>query len=145
MLVTSETVAGFLDRAGWHHEDHGEGLQVAGFRGRSGAFRVFLQLADPWLMMAVIPFVPQPAPACRDRFYRYVLGLNFSMNLCKIGADADGDISLSLEVRAHDLRYEDFSAALQTISYYTDTLYEPLLNLARDPNFEPPEMDESSA
>ncbi len=68
MLATSETIAGFLDRAGWRHEDHGEGLLAAGFRGKSGVFRVFLQLADPWLMMALIPFVPQPAPACRDRF-----------------------------------------------------------------------------
>ncbi len=65
------------------------------------------------------------------------------MNLCKIGADADGDISLSLEVRAHDLRYEDFSTALQAIAYYADTLYPTLLNLARDPHFEPPDIDES--
>ncbi len=139
MLPTVADIAGYLERYGWSHEERGEDLLVTGFRGSSGVFRIFIQIADPWLLLAIVPFTPQPVPACRERFYRYVLRLNFEMNLPKIGADPDGDIVLTLELRAQDLRYEDLGAALDSLSYYADHYYQPLLNLGRDATYRPPD------
>lgn len=138
MPTTTDTLAGYIKRYGWASEEHGEGLLVTGFRGSSGVFRIFVQLVKPWVTLVIMPFVPRPVPACRERFYRYVLRLNFDMNLTKIGADPDEDIALSVELPGQDVRYDDFSTALDILAYYANTYYPVLLSLARDPNYVPP-------
>ncbi|HEX9115711.1 MAG TPA: YbjN domain-containing protein [Anaerolineae bacterium] len=139
MLATIEDIAAYVERYGWRHEERGDGLLVTGFRGKNGVFRIFVQIAEPWLLLAIVPFVPQPTPPCRERFSRYALRLNFEMNLPKIGADPDGDVALTLELRGDDLRYEDLAAALDSLSFYADRYYQPLLNLGRDLRYQPPE------
>ncbi len=145
MQSTIEDIAGYVERYGWAYEARGDDLLVTGFRGKNGVFRIFVQLADPWLLLAIVPYVPPPTPACRERFYRYALRLNFEMNLPKIGADPDGDIALTLELRGEDLDYGDLGTALDSLAFYADRYYQPLLNLGRDPGYQPPEnLDEQA-
>jgi hypothetical protein len=138
VLANLHTVAGYLKQYGWRYEAHGDDLLVTGFRGKNGVFRVFIQITDPWISLTILPFVPRPVPACRERFYRYVLRLNFDMNLCKLGADEEEDISLGLQLHGEDLRFEDLGAGLDALAYYADGYYVALLSLARDPQFGPP-------
>lgn len=137
MSVTMGTVEQYLKQYGWTYEKPQEQLVVTGFRGKADTFRVFVQVADPWVLLAIAPFVPQPAPECRDRFCRFLLRLNYEINLAKIGVDPDGDISLSIELRAEDLRFEDFAIALDALSAYADEYYLTLTNMACDPDYKP--------
>ena len=139
MPTTAEDIAGYVKRYGWPIEVRDSDIAVTGFRGRQSVFRVFVQIADPWVLLVVVPFVPAPAPNCRQRFYEYALRLNFAMNLCKLGIDDDGDFALSLELPVRDLRYEDLGAALDALAYYADTYHDPLLSLGRDTAYQPPD------
>jgi hypothetical protein len=76
MPVTIETIGQYLKQYGWEDKARDEQLLATGFRGKSAVFRISVQVADPWVVLAIAPYVPRPAPDCRDRFSRYVLRLN---------------------------------------------------------------------
>lgn len=130
-----ERLRTFLEQYGWQYEQPGEGLIVTGFRGRTGVFRLFVQVTEGWVIVAIAPFVPQPEPECAGRLHRALLRLNYEMNLVKVGLDADEDVVLMAELPAEDLRYEDMARALDAITFSADSLYLPLANLATDPNY----------
>jgi hypothetical protein len=66
-----------------------------------------------------------------------VLRLNYEINLVKIGVDPEGDVALSVELRAADLRLEDFALALDALTFCADEYYLSLENLAQDPEYRP--------
>jgi len=138
VFATTETIGGFLKQYGWEYETHEEGFLVTGFRGKTGSFRIFIQIADNWVILAIVPFTPAPVPECRDRLCRFLLRLNYEINLAKIGVDDEGDVALVVEMRSEDLRFEDIAEALDALSFYADEYYLPLANLATDPAYKPP-------
>lgn len=142
-MQTGEDLAAFLERYGWEYEQSGEGLIVTGFRGETGVFRLFIQEAEAWVIVAIAPFVPRPEPECLARLYTVLLRLNYEMNLVKIGLDTDDDVVLMLEIPAEALRYEDVARALDVITFSADSLYLPLANLATDPDYVLPEEIEA--
>lgn len=131
----SEKLRTFLEQYGWQYEQPGKELIVTGFRGRSGVFRLFIQMSEAWVIMAIAPFIPRPEPACVGRLHQALLRLNYEMNLVKVGLDADEDVVLMAELPAENLRYEDVARALDAITFSADSLYLPLANLATDPKY----------
>lgn len=137
MMATRETIGEFLAQYGWEYETPEENVLVTGFRGQSGSFRIFIEIADSWVFFAIVPFIPSPSPECRDRLCRSLLRLNYEFNLVKIGVNGDGDVALLVEMRADDLRFGDVAEALDALSFYTDEFYLSLASLATDPGYEP--------
>lgn len=137
MLAIAETIGSFLKQYGWEYETREEQFLVTGFRGKTGTFRIFIQVTDNWVILAIVPFLPAPLPGCRDRLCRFLLRLNYEINLAKIGVDHEGDVALFVEMRAENLRFEDFAEALDALSFYADEYYLPLANLATDPEYKP--------
>lgn len=135
MVLTAETAAGYLSQYGWSYERAEEQLLVSGFIGRDRDFQFFIQHAEPWLLVATTRFIPQPISECRERFMTEALRLNYEMSLAKLGVDPDGDVTLLVELPTADLSYEQFALALDTLTYWANNAYLPLLNLARDPNY----------
>jgi hypothetical protein len=135
MVAEIETLGGFFEQYGWEYEGHEGQLLVTGFRGKSGIFRIFVQVADDWVFFAVAPFIPRPSPECRNRLLRFLMRLNYEMSLAKISVDDEGDIVLSVEIWARDLRFEGFAEALDVLSFYADEYHLLLTNLAADPTY----------
>ena len=138
MPTLMEQVKQYLGQYGWTFEaKEEEQLLVTGFQGKTNTFRIFVYVGAPWVMLAIVPFVPHPLDECRERFWQAALRLNYELNLAKLGLDPDGDIALVIELRSEDLRYDEFATALDAISFYADEYYLPLTNLAVDPNYQP--------
>jgi len=138
VLATTEIVSEFLKQYGWEYETDEEEFLVTGFRGETGTFRIFIQVDDAWVILAIVPFTPAPVSGCRDRLCRFLLRLNYEINLAKVGVDDEGDVVLLVEMRSEGLCFEDFAGALDALSFYADEYYLPLANLATDPDYEPP-------
>ena len=141
-MTASETVKNFFEQYDWEYEVPEENLVVTGFRGKATSFRVFVQMADDWIIMAVVPFVHRPVRECRERFWPFLLRLNYEINWAKMSCDPEGDVVLSVEIRAPGLRFADFRDGLDVLSYYADACYLPLTNLAVDPECPIPELRE---
>ncbi len=139
-MTISETVRAFLEQYGWEYDVVEDSLLVTGFRGKATTFRIFVQIADSWVVLAIVPFVSKPATECEARFWPFLLRLNYEMNLAKASCDPEGDVVLSVEMRASGLRFEDFQESLDVLSYYADVCYLPLTNLAVDPASPIPEL-----
>jgi len=137
MPTTMETAGQWLQQYGWSYETPDETLIITGVRGKSSTFRIFVQPADRWLLLAIVPFVPKPAPPCRDRFSHSLLRLNYEINLAKIGVDPDGDVSLCVELPAEGIGFDAFASALDALCFYADEYYLTLANLAQDPAYQP--------
>ncbi len=135
MIPTIERITDYLSQYGWSYEQVDEQLLVSGFIGHNRDFQIFIQYAEPWLLIAITRFVPQPTPECRGRFLTEALRLNYEMSLTKLGVDPDEDVTLMVELPAAALNYEQFALALDTLTFWAEHAYLPLLNLARDPNY----------
>lgn len=140
MGITIEAVEQYFERygeQGWLYERLDSTTLVSGFQGEATTFQFFVKLSDEWVYFILVPFVSQPKGESKVRLFRYLLQLNYEMNMVKSGIDEDDDIFLAIELAASDLDYEHFSAALDTLSYYADKYYLPTLNLAIDSNYDP--------
>lgn len=134
MTVTLAMLEDFLTQYGWDYKLQ-DAVLATGFKGESNVFRVFIQPTEAWVLLAIVPFTPQPVPECAARFYQQLAQVNYELNLAKLCADADGDVALLSELPAPDLTYAQFALALDALCYYADAYYLPLLNLARDPAY----------
>ncbi len=139
MPITVETICDWLQQYGWTYETRDEALIVTGFRGASNAFRIFIQPAERSLILAIVPYVAPPTPESRDRFCRYLMRLNYELNLAKIGVDPDGDVALSVELPGEGISYEAFATVLDALCFYADENYLTLLNLGQDAAYQPDE------
>lgn len=131
MTITLTTIEGFLQEYGWEYEVQ-DAVLATGFKGKTNTFRLFIQPSEVWVLLAIVPFTPQPAPECTARFFQQLARVNYELNLAKLSADADGDVALLSELPAPDLTFKQFALALDGLCYYADTYYLPLLNLAQD-------------
>ena len=141
-MKSREMLEGFLGEYGWEYDVLEGDLLVTGFRGQAAEFRVFIQPGDVWVILAIVPFVARPIVECQERFWPFLMRLNYEMNLAKASCDPEGDIVLSVELRATDLRFSDFQEGLDVLVYYADTCYLPLTNLAVDSTYTMPEFSE---
>ena len=128
------TLEAFLKKYGWDY-DVQDAVITTGFKGETSAFRLFVQPTDTWVLLAIVPFTPQPTEDCAPRFYAQLARANYELNLARLGLDPDGDVALTLELPAVDLTYAQFALALDALCFYADAYYLPLLNLARDPAY----------
>jgi hypothetical protein len=76
-------------------------------------------------------------PGCERKLHQYLLRLNHAINMAKFGVDSDGDVVLTVELPTENLVYSEFADGLNAISYYSDEHYLDVLNLARDPEYQP--------
>ena len=138
METTLETIQTFLKQYGWESESPEAGLVVTEFRGKTGVFRLFVQLVRDWVILVIVPFVPKPLQGCETRFLQALIRANYEMNLVKIGIDNEGDVALTVELPNSDPTYKNFALALDALSTYADLYYLPLSNLATDPSYHLP-------
>lgn len=134
MTTPLPTLEAFLHEYGWDY-DVQDTLISTGFKGETNAFRLFVQPTETWVLLAIVPFTPQPAEECGARFFEQLARVNYELNLARLGVDPDGDVALILELPTTDLTYAQFALALDALCFYADAYYVPLLNLARDPMY----------
>lgn len=139
METTQETIQTFLKQYGWESESPEADLEVTEFRGKTGVFRLFIQLMQDWVILVIVPFVPRPIQGCETKFIKVLVRANYEMNMVKIGIDNQGDVALSVELPTSDTSYKTFALALDALSTYADLYYLPLANLATDPNYHLPQ------
>jgi hypothetical protein len=139
MAVDAAAIHEFFATYGWRYDyDESTVTWHTGFRGDNSNFNIFVHLTDNWLYFTICPFVNAPVdPECERKLHQHLLRLNNAINMAKFGIDSDGDVVLTVELPIENLDYSEFADGLNAISYYSDAHYLEILNLARDPQYEP--------
>ncbi|MCB9557553.1 MAG: hypothetical protein H6707_15705 [Deltaproteobacteria bacterium] len=139
MAASTDTVHQYFDNYGWQYEfDPTTTTWRTGFRGDTSNFNIIVHLTENWLFFALNPFVNCPKdPACTPRLHHHLLRLNHVVNMAKFSVDEEGDVVLTVELPTESLDYSDFADGLNALSYYADTYYLDILNLAQNPDYEP--------
>ena len=134
-----ETIRKFFDSYGWQYEfDPQNATWRTGFRGDTSNFNILVHLTDNWLYFAINPFVNAPGDApCSANLNHHMLRLNHAINMAKFSLDSEGDVVLTVELPTENLDYSEFADGLNALSYYADTYYVDILNLARNAEYEP--------
>ena len=105
---------------GWSYEKLDESTLASGFKGTTRSFQFFVKIDAEWVYFVLVPFIKQPEAGYKSDQLRFLLRLNYEMNLVKSGIDEDGDAFLAVEFPVNDLDYEHFSMILDLLSYYAD-------------------------
>lgn len=132
-MITLDTLITYLNQYGWAFDRADDTTLATGFRGQDNEFRVFINLAETWVVLAIVPFTPPPLPVARLRFARLAMRLSYEMSLAKLALDPEGDVALLVELPAAGLSYDQFALGLDTLTFWADKYYRQMLNLARDP------------
>lgn len=135
MAVTIETLQDYFEQYGWTFEQIGDDRFVTGFASDViEAFSIYVTLAPHWVYFTIAPFVQAPSdPTCERKLYKHLLRLSQEINLAKFSVDSDGDIILAVELPRESLNFNEFSDALNALSYYADDTYLDVHALATDP------------
>ena len=143
MAVDVETIHQFFHTYGWKYEfEEGSRTWHTGFRGDASNFSIFIHLTENWIYFTISPYVNAPAePACEQHLNAYLLRLNHVINMAKFAVDLDGDVVLSVELPTENLVFSEFADGLNALSYYADLHYREILNVAQDPDHEPPSLE----
>ncbi len=141
-MESRQMLESFMSQYGWDYDVLEGDLLLTGFRGADSTFRVFIEPGEVWVIMAIVPYVARPVDECQARFWSFLMRLNYEMNLAKVSCDPEGDVVLSVELRATDLRFSDFREGLDILVYYADRFYIPLTRLAVDPDSTMPELSD---
>ncbi len=75
--------------------------------------------------------------SCERGLFAYLLRANHAINMAKFSVDTDGDVVLTVELPTENLDYSEFADGINALSFYADQHYVEVLNLARDPRYEP--------
>lgn len=139
-----EKIHQYFDTYGWQYEfDQEMTTWHTGFRGKGCNFNIFVHLTDNWIIFSISPFVNAPDDErCRAKLHTYLLRLNYIINMAKFSLDDDEDLVLTVELPTENLQYSEFEDGLNALSYYGDTYYREILNVAADADYEPANMDE---
>ena len=139
MAAKVETVHDYFKTFGWKFEyDPATHTWLTGFRGETSNFDVLVHLTDDWLYFIISPFVNAPRDeSCERGLFAYLLRANHAINMAKFSVDTDGDVVLTVELPTENLDYSEFADGINALSFYADQHYVEVLNLARDPRYEP--------
>lgn len=130
--MTFEEIKSCLEREGWPVEIVSDDTMRSDFQGAEQLFPLFVRLAPPFVLFAVIPFVRLPEELeDGDELVRRLLRLNREINMAKFSADEEGDVILGVEYRLEDLDPSEVRDAVHALSFYADKHYAELLELAR--------------
>lgn len=147
MALTVANIHEFFNIYGWDYDfEENSNTWHTGFRGTTSNFSIFVHLTDSWLYFTISPFVNAPTdPACEKKLYYYLLRLNHAINMAKFSVDSDGDVVLTVELPTESLVYSEFADGLNALSFYADSHYLEILNVAQDSNYNPVFEDEEEA
>lgn len=131
--MTFDEIRACLASEGWAAEVVSSDTLRSDFQGTERLFPLFVRLAPPFVLFAVIPFVRLPLHAeDADAVVRRLLQLNREINMAKLSADEDGDVILSVEYRLEDLDPSEVRDAVNALSFYANKLYAELQQLASE-------------
>ncbi len=133
LRIDPATVEALLGEGGWAFDRLTHDTWRGRFRGKAGTFP-FLVRIDPegFLTFAVVPYLHSPSERERAHvLYDRLLVLNHSLLMAKFSIDDDLDVVLSVEYPTGDLDRSEFTDALDVLSFYADSHYEELMELAR--------------
>jgi hypothetical protein len=139
-----ERIHGFFVEYGWQYDfDASTSTWHSGFRGKSNNFNIFIHLTEDWIIFSIAPFVNAPDDeGCRRKLHMHLLKLNYIINMAKFSLDEDEDVVLTVELPTENLDYSEFSDGLNALSYYADTYYLEILNVAQNPDFVPSTLEQ---
>lgn len=131
--ISQEKVEEYFQRYGWSYSRDSDNTWITGVRTRVSSFRIFVRITEHWIFFVVNPLVVAP-PRKKDRlrFYYHALRYNFDMNFAKLSLDADGDLSMSIEIPTENFVYSHFADALDGLSHHAAIIYSDLFNLAHN-------------
>lgn len=137
MATTVANINQFFETYGWQYDfDEGSKTWNTGFRGDTSNFSIMVHLAEDWLYFSINPFVNAPVePVCEKKLHYYLLRLNHAINMAKFSLDAEGDVTLTVELPTENMDYSQFSDGLNAVSFYADAHYLEILNTAQDPSY----------
>ncbi len=144
MKKMTELIHEYFDTYGWQYEyDEKMNTWHTGFRGQACNFNIFVHLTENWIIFSISPFVNAPEDdRCRVNLHAYLLKLNYLINMAKFSLDEEDDLVLTVELPTENFQYSDFEDGLNALSYYGDTYYREILNVAMDPDHEPVSAEE---
>lgn len=132
----SVDIAILFERYEWSYEVLEPAIWRSRFAGQEDEdFDLYVMQAEDWIHFAVSPFLPRSRPECAERLHQSLLRLNQQMRLARFGLDEDGDVNLLADLPSHNLAYERFALALDTLVHYTQTLAHDLARTATEPDF----------
>ena len=129
-------IAGYFKRYAWTHEQVDAQVWRSTFATEDDEeFDLYVMVDETWVHFAVSPFLSQPPAEHQPRLLRILLRLNQQMRLVYFALDEDGDVNLLTELPMHGFAYAHFSAALDALVDYTNTLAHDLARIAHEPTF----------
>lgn len=131
--MTFDEIQACLANEGWAVEVVSNDTLRSDFQGAERLFPLFVRVAPPFVLFAVIPFVRLPFHAEEaDPVVRRLLQLNREINMAKLSADEDGDVILSVEYRLEDLDPSEVRDAVNALSFYANKHYAELQRLVSE-------------
>lgn len=129
--MTFDEIKACLEREGWAVEVVSDDTLRTDFQGAERIFPLFVRMAPPFVLFAVIPFVRLPLGLEEgDEVVRRLLQLNREINMARLSADEEGDVILSVEYRLQDLDPSEVRDAVDVLSFYANKHYAELQQLA---------------
>jgi hypothetical protein len=117
--MTFDEIKTCLEHDGWPVEIVSADTLRSDFQSAERHFPLFVRLAPPFVLFAVIPFVRLPEELeDGDDLVRRLLRLNREINMAKFSADEEGDVILSVEYRLEDLDPSEVRDAVNALSFY---------------------------
>lgn len=143
--VTLDQIRGFMDEDGLSYclREDGSALE-AGFRGRSGSFRMVLYLRDEPALLGIMVRLPEAAPEDRrPQMAEAVTRANHGLALGCFELDmssGDIDFRIGIPVVAGTLSHEQFRAMMGAAMWTTDRYHRAFCRLLYGDDLSPAEV-----
>lgn len=116
--VELDDLARFLTEYGWAFAELNPRTIVTGFQTETLSCDLNVYLVDEWVLLE-IPNLPQPLTERQQlEVSEQLLMYNGEMLGSRFSLDPDGLLSMTMDLWAENLTYDQFAAALDLLSYY---------------------------
>ena len=129
--TTVSSVCMFLDSYGWKYEVFEKTKILTRFLGEKSdtQFNLIISVSEHWIGLTVWPYLLAPPKEKLNELYKRVCQLNFDLKLARLSLADTGETALCVDIPTLALDEALFHLAMDTITYYADSLYLKLLDL----------------
>lgn len=131
----------YFDRHDWTVSEPEPGLWHTRFSTEwDEDFDLYATVAEDWVHFAISPFLPRAADDAAPRLHATLLQLNQGLRLARFAIDAEGDVTLVLDLPRPGFGDAAFALALEVLTAVAEELGRPLARMAVDAAYVPPEL-----
>jgi hypothetical protein len=123
--LNADCISHYIQQYGWTFYNESASVWVTGWQSEKRAYPLTIELCDTWIRFVVRPFIKLEIEWLQwPEVMQFLLSLNDTCRLVRLGIEDDGSVSLSMDALARGFTFEHFSDALGIVGYYAEHLFE---------------------